>query len=309
MIFNKDGQVYSKIEFASEDEVERVVIDNFNLIFGDYSILLAKSMITTNGGKGTIPDGIIINFEDKQWYILEVERGIHGTWEHIAPQIVKQITAMQNEETKNKITENCIKEINRKEGFVDLLNEIDIQEINIHGQINKILKKDPIVSLPIDFVPDDLEDWAKSLRVAVEIRLIEKYSDFNSNLLFNIPDIEAKTNEEIIEKISQFDGKKPENILEKVIKSGYLAEGQKVYLEYGPKGSKKRRFDGIIRINGIEYDGVISSPSISSLRCIKTITPSRTTSNGWTVWKTEDGRLINSAWQKYKESLTIASTK
>ncbi len=91
---------------------------------------------------------------------------------------VKQITAMQNEETKNKITENCIKEINSKEGFIDLLNEIDIQEINIHGQINKILKKDPIVSLPIDFIPNDLEDWAKSMRVSVEIRLIEKKESF-----------------------------------------------------------------------------------------------------------------------------------
>jgi len=308
MIFNEKSQVYSKIEFSSEEEVENVVLDNFKLFFGDYSVLLPKSLITTNGGKGTIPDGIIVNFEDKQWYILEVERGIHGTWEHIAPQIVKQITAMQNEETKNKITENCIKEINSKEGFIDLLNEIDIQEINIHGQINKILKKDPIVSLPIDFIPNDLEDWAKSMRVSVEIRLIEKYSDLKGNILYNIPDIEVKTNEEIIEKIKQFDEKKPENLLEKVVKSGFLNEGQKVYFEYGPKGLNKKRFDGVIRINGIEVDGIVSSPSISSLRCIQTITPTRTTSNGWTVWKTEDGKIINNAWLKYKESLTTAST-
>ena len=308
MIFNEEGQVYSKIEFSSEEEVENVVIDNFELFFGDYSILLPKSMITTNGGKGTIPDGIIINFEDMQWYILEVERGIHGTWEHIAPQIVKQITAMQNDETKNKITENCIKEINKKDGFIDLLNEIDIQEINIHGQINRILRKDPIVSLPIDLIPNDLEDWAKSMRVSVEIRLIEKYSDYKGNILYNIPDIEVKTNEEIIEKIKQFDDKKPENIHEKVVKAGFLSEGQKVYFEYGPKGTKKKRFEGIIRINGIEVEGVVSSPSISSLRCIQTITPTRTTSNGWTVWKTEDGKLINNAWLKYKESLTSAST-
>lgn len=297
MIFNQTGQVYSKIEFSSEEEVENVVLDNFKLLFGDYSILLPKSLITTNGGKGTIPDGIIVNFEAKQWYILEVERGIHGTWEHIAPQIVKQITAMANDETKNKITENCIKEINKKDGFIDLLSDIEIPAINIHGEINRILKKDPIVSLPIDLIPNDLEDWAKSMRVAVEIRLIEKYSDLNGNILFNIPDAEVKTNEEILITNT-------ENLLEKVVKAGYLAEGQHVYFEYGPKGYKKQRFDGIVRKNGIEVDGVVSSPSISSLRCIQTITPTRTTSNGWTVWKTEDGKLINNAWLSYKENLT-----
>ena len=92
MIFDINGKTYSKIEFNTEEEVENVIINNFKLLFGDYSILLPKSMISTSGGKGTIPDGIIIDFDSKQWYIMEVERGIHGTWEHIAPQINKQIT-------------------------------------------------------------------------------------------------------------------------------------------------------------------------------------------------------------------------
>jgi hypothetical protein len=65
MIFKSDGTVYSRIEFASEEEVENVVLDNFRLLFGDYSILLPKGLITTTGGKGTIPDGIIINFEEE----------------------------------------------------------------------------------------------------------------------------------------------------------------------------------------------------------------------------------------------------
>ncbi len=63
MIFNDQGVVYAKIEFKNEEEVEKVVIDNFRLLFGDYSILLPKGLIKTAGGKSTIPDGIIINFE------------------------------------------------------------------------------------------------------------------------------------------------------------------------------------------------------------------------------------------------------
>lgn len=181
-----------------------------------------------------------------------------------------------------------------------MLAEIDIQIINIHGEINRILKKDPIVSLPIDFIPNDLDDWAKSLRVAVEIRLIEKYSDLKGSVLYNIPDIEIAQCEQIAESGTG-------NILERVVMAGYFTEGQRVYFEYRPKGQAKKRFEGTVRRNGIEVDGTISSPSISSLRCIQTITPTRTTSNGWTVWKTEDGKIINNAWLGYKESIETES--
>ena len=303
MIFNNKGIVYSRIEFKNEEEVENVVIDNFRLLFGDYSILLPKKMINTAGGKGTIPDGIIINFEEESWYILEVERGIHGTWEHIAPQVVKQITAMQRAETKNKVTENCIKEINRKSGFTDLLAEIDIKEISIHGRINRILKKEPVVALPIDFIPKDLEEWAKSLRVPVKIWLVEKYSDLSGNILYNIPDIETGAGEKDIVNPAASDNDIISKNLELIVKAGYLQEGQRVYMEYGKKGYQKTRFEGLIRLDGIDVDGTVSSPSISSLRCIQAVNPERTSANGWKVWKTEDGKLIDEAWQRYMKDI------
>ena len=304
MIFDINGKTYSKIEFNTEEEVENVIINNFKLLFGDYSILLPKSMISTSGGKGTIPDGIIIDFDSKQWYIMEVERGIHGTWEHIAPQINKQITAIQNDDTKVKITENCIIEIQKNKNFIELLSEINISEINIHGEIEKILRKDPIVSLPIDYIPNDLEEWAENLKIKVEIQLVEKFSDKDGNILFNMPDLEIKTSDEKIEKeIKEISDKKPENLLELVVKAGFLSDGEKVYMEYGPKETQKQRFEGIVHINGIEVNGVISSPSISSLRCIQEVSPTRTTNNGWVTWKTMDGKVINDKWEKYQKSI------
>ena len=304
MIFDINGKTYSKIEFNTEEEVENVIINNFKLLFGDYSILLPKSMISTSGGKGTIPDGIIIDFDSKQWYIMEVERGIHGTWEHIAPQNNKQITAIQNDDTKVKITENCIIEIQKNKNFIELLSEINISEINIHGEIEKILRKDPIVSLPIDYIPNDLEEWAENLKIKVEIQLVEKFSDKDGNILFNMPDLVIKTSDEKIEKeIKEISDKKPENLLELIVKAGFLSDGEKVYMEYGPKGTKKKRFEGIVHINGIEVNGVISSPSISSLRCIQEVSPTRTTNNGWVTWKTMDGKVINDKWEKYQKSI------
>jgi len=298
MIFDKHGKIYSKMEFSNEDEIENIVIKNFKLLFGDYSILLEKSLINTSSGKGSIPDGIIINFQENKWYILEVERGIHGTWDHIAPQISKQITAMENIDSKTKIAENCINQINKNSTFIDLLNEIEIEEINIHGTINKILKKSPIVALPIDFIPNDLKDWTKTLKVEVIVWLIEKYVDINGNILFSIPDKEIETEETEIEDNDQ---KITGNLLSQIIESGLLTIGQELYFEYGPKGTKKTKFIGIVQKNGIEVDNEISSVSISSVRCIQKINSTRTTNNGWVTWKTKDGKLINELYKKFIE--------
>ena len=67
MKLNEKRQIFRRgfLQFKTEEEVEKVVVDNFMLLFGDYSILLPKSKILTSGGKGTIPDGIIVDFKEK----------------------------------------------------------------------------------------------------------------------------------------------------------------------------------------------------------------------------------------------------
>ena len=171
MLFTSSGTFYSKVQFKTEEEVEKVVAHNFKLLFGDYSVLLPKSKILTSGGKGTIPDGIIVDFKENRWFILEVERGDHETWGHIAPQISKQLVAVMNRETKNKITSLCIAEIEKQKEFSNLLeSDLKIRLINVHGLVQKILEKDPIVSLPIDYSPSDLEEWASLQKVDVQIQ-------------------------------------------------------------------------------------------------------------------------------------------
>ncbi len=50
MLFIPTGTFYSKVQFKTEEEVEKVVVDNFKLLFGDYSVLLPKSLIRTYDG-------------------------------------------------------------------------------------------------------------------------------------------------------------------------------------------------------------------------------------------------------------------
>ena len=289
MIFTSSGSVYSKVQFKTEEEVEKVVIDNFKLLFGDYAILLPKFLIRTSGGKGTIPDGIIIDFKGNRWFIMEVERGVHDTWEHITKQIGKQFVAVMNREMKNKITELCIAEIGKQKEFSKLLeSDLKIQLIHIHGYVQKILENDPIISLPIDYSLSDLEVWAKKFNV--QIQHIEKYMNSNGEVLYDFPDLELTQEKESLKTMNK------SNALYDIVKAGLLKVGDKVYLDYGPKGKAKTHFEGKICSDGIEVDGVVSSASISALRCIQKITPSRNSENGWKVWKTADGMLLEEKW-------------
>ena len=133
MLLTTEYRTYLKVSFSSEEEIEKVILDNIGLLFGDYSCLLPKAKLKTMGGKGTIPDGVLINFQTKEWFIIEVERGIHRTWEHIAPQVSKQLTAIVNEDSKTKILLQALEEIKSHKEIKDLLSEIGIQDIGIHG--------------------------------------------------------------------------------------------------------------------------------------------------------------------------------
>lgn len=292
MIFTSSGSVYSKVQFKTEEEVEKVVIDNFKLLFGDYAILLPKFLIRTSGGKGTIPDGIIIDFKGNRWFIMEVERGVHDTWEHITKQIGKQFVAVMNREMKNKITELCIAEIGKQKEFSKLLeSDLKIQLIHIHGYVQKILENDPIISLPIDYSLSDLEVWAKKFNV--QIQHIEKYMNSNGEVLYDFPDLELTQEKESLKTMNK------SNALYEIVKAGLLNVGDIVHFDYGPKGKPKTHFEGKICSDGIDVDGVVSSASVSALRCIQQISASRTTTNGWVTWKTADGKFLEEKWNAF----------
>ena len=169
MLFTPTGTFYSKVQFKTDEEVEKVVVDNFKLLFGDYSILLPKSLIRTSGGKGTVPDGIIVDFKGNRWFILEVERGVHETWGHIAPQISKQLVAVMNRETKNKITELCIAEIGKQKEFSKLLeSDLKIQQISpsrttTNGWVTPWSRQWRLRSLPVE-----LERASPSGKIRIE---------------------------------------------------------------------------------------------------------------------------------------------
>jgi hypothetical protein len=292
---------YVKVAFENEGEIEKVVTENAELLFGSYAIFLPKAKITTIGGKGTIPDGIVIDLASKNWYLVEAERASHGTWEHIAPQVSKQLTAILKSENIEKFLSIALKQLQSNEDLKNtIVDELHIKEIHLHGAILDILKKSPILAIPIDEIPLDLTEWARTLKHEVKIWRIEKYSrDDGKDILYSVPDEEVANvvlnngASEVSE--TKFGGG---GLLRRVIKAGLLMAGETLSFEYGPRGKKKDKFTSIVREDGLEVDGKVYSPSYAAVAAMQKAGSTRQTANGWVMWRNGKGVLINDLVQQ-----------
>jgi hypothetical protein len=123
MLIN-DSQQFVKTTFDNEAEIERVVQKYAEQLFGSSIIYLPQTRISTLGGKNTVPDAIVIDVQAEEWFVVEAERAIHGTWEHIAPQVSRQLAAVSSARTRELILQIALKLVAQsrtlRELFLDL---------------------------------------------------------------------------------------------------------------------------------------------------------------------------------------------
>jgi len=102
-ILLKDGIKYLPYKYKDENELERMVVEHSEVMFGVDSIFFPKQKIKARSGIATIPDGFILLMNDEKWYILEVELASHPLYEHIVVQVSKFNTAIKNSKTRKKL--------------------------------------------------------------------------------------------------------------------------------------------------------------------------------------------------------------
>ncbi|MGC9315793.1 MAG: hypothetical protein ACP5G4_09275, partial [bacterium] len=77
-----DGIRYCRYSPKSEDEFERMIVENSGQIFGEEAIYLdIKKLIKNALGEGTIPDGFIFYPEQRRFVLVEVELSSHPVYE------------------------------------------------------------------------------------------------------------------------------------------------------------------------------------------------------------------------------------
>src|SRR5690606_778096 len=138
---NRNETLY-RAPFDNEAEIERVVQDFAQQLFGSNILYLPQTRISTIGGKGSVPDAVVIDVEAETWYIVEAERAVHGTWEHIAPQVSKQLAAVASTKTRELILRAALEQV--QSGMArGVFEELGIEQLAIHGRLQGILSKSP----------------------------------------------------------------------------------------------------------------------------------------------------------------------
>jgi hypothetical protein len=301
------AEQYVRTHFASEAELEDVVRRYAQQLFGNSILYLPQTRVTTVGGRGSTPDAVVIDIEEEVWYIVEAERAVHGTWEHIAPQVSRQLAAVASPDTLAGILRTGLEMIRADPRLNDMFRELDIGDLEIHGRVHRILQKPPVIAIPIDALPKDLKDWVATLRNEVKVWVIEKYvSTIDvSRVLYSLPDENFPTlatrdgiGDAAISKVRAA-GSQP--YLELIDAMPALV-GEQVYLDYRPRGGTRRRFEAVLAKDGVQVDGDTYSLSYGALQCLRAAGSDRTTANGWYYWRTGSGERLSEVYRRVVSS-------
>ncbi len=299
-----EGRKFVHKQFDSEQELERVVVENAEYLFGPASIYFPKSLIATRDGAGTIPDGYVLDLERRVWYVVEAEISRHSVWSHIAPQVAKQIIAASNPVSKQTLVDIAADRVRNDMDLQERFEDEGIHAIDIRRVLGEILAKEPIVAMPIDAVKDDLREWAATLRIPVKLWIVRKYVEFGKpeNVMYEIPEeFGPVLDTAIVDNDARTELARYDVTVADLVDADFLMAGQRIRMPYKPRNGDQRNYEGTICEDGsIELLGKrFSSPSYAAVFGIQDAGSDRKTVNGWTAWRTEDGELLSVIRERY----------
>lgn len=297
IIFN--DRKFIKSPFESEAELEKVIMDNYEYLFGPTSFYLPKAKIKTADGIGTIPDGFAIDIGQKKWYLVEAELIHHSVWNHIAPQVTKQILAAQQSITKRTLIDLAVEQYQRDHYTREKFDDLNISAINVRQVVGDILETEPIIGVPIDGITNDLRDWARTLKYKVKLWVVSKFVEFNNpkNIVFEFPEEfrpELDTEEEGNPRPANSTIAKYDVEIADLLSAGLISAGEILFMTYKPRNGHQKRYEAKVAEDGsLEILGrPFSSPSYAALACIQEAGSDRKTVNGWTSWKNGQNKTL-----------------
>jgi len=154
-----DGVKYELWVPASEEELEKMVEEHSNDIFGEMSIYFDNSeVLKARSGIGSIPDAYVIALGNPPtWRIVEIELSIHPLFTHIVSQISKFVSGFRNPSSQNQIATALYDKI-IGDDFKRLQLRRALGSIEIHKFISDLISKDPVLTVVIERETDELAE-------------------------------------------------------------------------------------------------------------------------------------------------------
>lgn len=128
-----DSVEYRIVEYAKEEQLEKEVVENYKLIFGNNSIYydIKKKL----GPR--ICDGFVFDKDLNRFIVVENELCIHDLWGHIIPQIIDFFNALKEDSVKTKLKYEIDWKLSPSEQ-VQMIKAIDKMQFDIVVVIDKI---------------------------------------------------------------------------------------------------------------------------------------------------------------------------
>lgn len=299
-----DTKKFIEADFDSEKEIEDVVNENSEYFFGASSFFLTKKLIRTRDGFGTVPDGFAIDLASRTWFVVEVELIEHSVWNHIAPQIAKQLVAVSTNESRQLLEEIVILMFTESDEIKEKFKEEGIREIDVRKVVGQILKKSPVIGMPINRITQDLKEWAGTLKNEVKLWIVKKYAEFGNsvNVAYEIPEEFRPALDTVEETEKNKAGVTLYDVtLSNLIADGVVSVDEEFVMIYKPKGGTQKKYCAKITSDGemVVLDRKFRSPSYAALFGIQDAGSSRKTVNGWTSWKNSNGLTLAELREKY----------
>ncbi len=207
-VLYKNNIRYFERQYSKESEIEKLVVNNAKIIFGQNSLYVdAKKKIDNKTFGGVIPDGFLFELSDPknpEFYIVEVELSKHSFFNHIFPQVTKFFAFFKNTGSQGLLIEKLYeifnndhelrKELKAKIGNREIFKFLKDTIENSQNILIIIDNEKP--ELP-EIIETYTDTWGKMVKVAIlkEYHCGHKQSD---TILTMTPDFENIENIDIV---------------------------------------------------------------------------------------------------------------
>lgn len=164
-----DGIRYHLHRYKNELELEEFAIEHYKDIFGENTLYFPiKRSIKTKAGLRTVPDGYLVDFAQRSFYLIEVELASHPEYDHISKQIGKFIGALQNYTSRQKIasvmTDYVRTDITRERLVKDSIGTSDIYQYFLENILEKVSDQSHETIIVIDEETREIREACNVLR-------------------------------------------------------------------------------------------------------------------------------------------------
>ena len=178
MVLFNENKKYYEFAYPKEEDIEKDVIQNSQLFFGEKSLFIdAKRKIDSKFIGATIPDGFLFDFsepDNPEFYIVEVELSSHDFFKHIFPQITKFFAFFKNQQSQSELIDKLFSTIN-SDNILKREFKKNIGEKEIYKSIKDIVENSQNILLVIDDEKDELPEiidtytdtWGKMVKLII----------------------------------------------------------------------------------------------------------------------------------------------